>query len=122
MLNEEHVASLCWDFRKFYETMSHSRLRSQAVKFGFPLPVVDAAIGAYRMARILTYEGQASEEHFPAQGIVAGDSLSDVLVKLYYLEAFDDFVALHPGIELDVYFDDIQLAQKLVFSQTTSNF
>jgi len=41
---------------------------------------------------------------------VAGDSLSDTLVKLYYFEPLRDFAACHCTTELDVYFDDIQLA------------
>ena len=45
------------------------------------------------MARIITYDGLASDEPFPDRGIVAGDSLSDVLVKLYYIDAMDEIVA-----------------------------
>ena len=104
-----HVASLCWDLRTFYESMSHTRLREQALLHDFPVALADVAINAYKMARLLTYEGQASDELFPAHGIVAGDSLSDALVKLYYLQVFDDFVAKNKDVELDVYFDDIQL-------------
>ena len=76
------AAALCWDLRKFYETMSHERLREQAVKLGFPLAIVDVALAAYKMARKITFEGQIAEEAYPGCGIVAGDSLSDVLVKL----------------------------------------
>ena len=61
------------------------------------------------MARIVTCDGEAADQVYPGRGIVAGDSLSDVLIKLYYVRAVDDFAAMHPGIGFQVYFDDIQL-------------
>ena len=80
------------------------------MKFGFPLAIVDAALNAYKMERVITYEGLAATGLFPTGGIVAGDSLSDVLVKLYYLDAFDTLLQEHPDVDLQVCFDDIQLA------------
>ena len=47
------------------------------------LTIVDVALNAYNMARVVTYGGQASGDLFPTRGIVAGDSLGDVLVKLW---------------------------------------
>ena len=109
---KEFTATLCWDLRKFYETMDHDRLRSQAARHGSPQTLVNVALNAYRMARIVTYEDQAAMEAFPDRGIVAGDSLSDVLVKLYYLEPFCTFAAIHGNVDLHVFFDDIQLAAR----------
>jgi len=108
----EHVASLCWDLRKFYETMDHDRMLCQARKHHFPSALVEVALNAYKMERTVTYQGIAAEGVFPSQGIVAGDSLSDVLVKLYYWEPLSKFAAVHDKIELEVYFDDIQLAAR----------
>ena len=106
------VASLCWDLRKFYENVSHSKLKEQALKWGFPPALVSVAINAYKMARVVTYDGCASEEVFPTQGIVAGDSLSDVLVKIYYIEALDKVAKANAEVDLEVYFDDIQVAAR----------
>jgi len=108
----DEVAALCWDLRKFYETVSWARLREQAVKHGFPLTLVDITINAYRMARVVTYEGRPAADVYPSRGIVAGDSLSDVLVKLYYLETLDEFAVANPSVGLEVYFDDLQISAR----------
>ena len=107
---KQHVASLCWDFRKFYETVSHERMIQQAEKHGYPLALAKVAVNAYKMERSVTYQTHAAEGVYPSRGIVAGDSLSDTLVKLYYFEPLCGFAARHRSTELDVYFDDIQLA------------
>ena len=106
------MASLCWDLRKFYENISHQQLKERAAEHGFPLALVSVAVNAYKMARVVTYDGRAADEVFPSKGIVAGDSLSDVLVKLYYLKELDDFAEANPEVELDVYFDDVQVAAR----------
>ena len=59
-----NIATLSWDLRKFYEHVSHRKLRERAVRHGFPLALVDVAINAYKMARIITYDGLASDELF----------------------------------------------------------
>ena len=87
--------------------MHHRRLKQCATDLGFPAALIDTALSTHRVARILTYDGQAAPELFPSNGIVAGGSLSDVLIKLYYVQDFDRFVKRHPQAELDVYFDDI---------------
>ena len=74
-----NIATLSWDLRKFYEHVSHNKLRDRAVRHGFPLALVDVAINAYKMARILTYDGLAAEELFPDRGIVAGIRLATSL-------------------------------------------
>jgi len=106
------VATLGWDLRKFYEMMSHDRLRAQAAKYNFPMQLVEMAISAYCMGRVITYDGLATGELFPTRGIVAGDSLSDILIKLYYLEAFDQLTDEFKQIDLQVYFDDMQLTME----------
>jgi len=74
--------------------------------------MVNVALNAYKMARIVTYEDQAAAEAYPDKGIVAGDSLSDILVKLYYLEPFCTFAAIHKDVDMHVFFDDIQVAAR----------
>jgi len=105
----EHVAALAWDMRKFYEMISHAKLRQRAADLGFSTAIVDVAVNAYRMARVVTYEGLPASELFPLRGIVAGDSLSDILVKIYYLQVLDEVVDRNRAAHLDVYFDDLQL-------------
>ena len=105
----EHVAALAWGMRKFYETIDHAKLRARAIAQGFPAALIDVALNACRMARTLTYEGLPADDLFPLRGIVAGDSLSDVLVKLYYIEALDSVVPRNKAAQLDVYFDDLQV-------------
>jgi len=104
-----NVATLSWDLRKFYEHVNHDKLRERAVRHNFPLALIDVAINAYRMARVVTYDGLAAEELYPDRGIVAGDSLSDVLVKLYYIDALDDICAKCTVSAIHVYFDDLQV-------------
>ena len=111
-INKEHAASLCWDLRKFYESMSHKRLLTMADKYDFPRALVSLVARAYQMARVVTYDSQASGKLYPSRGIVAGDSMSDALVKLYYIHEFDRFVQDYPGIDLAVYYDDIQLSTR----------
>ena len=92
--------------------MSHDRLIKLAAKHNFPQALVSVAVNAYKMARTVTYDGQAADDLFPVKGIIAGDSLSDCLVKLYYLDVFDEFTLNNPDAELEVYFDDIQIAAR----------
>jgi len=108
----QHAVSLCWDLRKFYETLSHSRLVNMAKKYEFPLPMLMVALNAYKMSRVVTFEGQASAGVYPTKGIIAGDSMSDALVKLFYIQAFDTFVEDHPNIDFNVYYDDLQIAAR----------
>ena len=62
--------------------MSHERMVEQAAKHGYPLALAKVAVNAYRMERAETYQSHAAAV-YPSRGIVAGDSLSDALVKLY---------------------------------------
>ena len=73
--------------------------------------LVNVAINAYKMARVVTYDGQAADDVYPSKGIVAGDSLIDMVINLFYLEAFDQFTKDHPDVGLEVFFDDIQVQQ-----------
>ena len=61
----EHVAALAWGMRKFYETINHDKLREMAVTHNFPRAVIDLALNAYRMERVVTYEGRPSNTLFP---------------------------------------------------------
>jgi len=83
-----------------------------AKKYEFPLPLLMVALNAYKMSRVVTFEGQASDGVYPTKGIIAGDSVSDALVKLYYIQAFDTFVEDHPDIDFNVYYDDLQVAAR----------
>jgi len=107
-----HAATLGWDLRKFYEMIVHDKLRAQAKRYGFQMQIVEMAISAYCMGRIITYDGLASGELFPTRGIVAGDSLSDILIELYYLEVFDQQAAEFGDVDLQVCFDDTQLSME----------
>jgi len=107
-LDHRNIATLSWDLRKFYERVSHCKLRERAERHGFPLALIDVAINAYKMARIITYDGLAADELFPDCGIVAGDSLSDALVKVYYLDVFDEVTTECTDAAIQVYFDDLQ--------------
>ena len=40
------------------------------------------------------------------------DSLSDVIVKLYYMEPLRIFQAMHPEVDLQVFFDDMQMTAR----------
>ena len=75
------------------EVRASSRAGGQV---GFNTTILEVAISAYQMGRVLTYEGQAVNPLYAANGIIAGDSLSDALVKLYYLDVFDRLAGEHP--------------------------
>jgi len=119
---EVHVATLGWDMRKFYEMIVHDKLRAQAKKYNFPMQIIEMAISAYCMGRVITYDGLASGELYPTRGIVAGDSLSDILIKLYYTEAFDQHAAEYGDVDLQVYFDDMQLSMEAKASVIETRF
>jgi len=104
------TASICWDMRKFYERMSFDRLVQQAAKYDFDPTILNVALNAYRMGRVLTYNGQAVNPMYASHGIIAGDSLSDSLVKLYYIDIFKRLEQEHPLVTFDVYIDDIQIS------------
>ena len=38
--------------------------------------------------------------------------MSDVIVKLYYMEPLRIFQAMHPGVDLQVFFDDMQMTAR----------
>jgi len=118
--NGTHIAALGWDLRKFYESLDHGRLRAQAELLGFPLSIIDVAINAYKMKRIVTYEDLPGPGVYPTQGIIAGDSLSDILIKLYYVSALDELVQ-DLGADLEVYFDDLQLIMRGSFGDILNN-
>jgi len=104
----DNVATLSWDLRKFYERVSHAKLRQRAIEHHFPLAIVDCAINAYKMARVITYDGLAGDDLYPNCGTIAGDSLSDCLIKLYYLDVFDQTAEICTVADIRVYFDDLQ--------------
>ena len=102
-----HTASVGMDARKFYESMSREELARQSVKHDNDPTILPVALEAYRMGRTVTYNGQAAPSLYASHGIIAGDSLSDALVKLYYLDSLDNFQDRHPLAKIDVFVDDI---------------
>ena len=46
----------------------------------------------------------------PNRGVLPGSAWACTLVKVYYLTAFDNFVARNPKVLLDIFVDDIQTA------------
>ena len=49
-----------------------------------------------------------AEAVIPNRGMPPGCSWACILIKVYYLAAFDAFVCRHLRVDLDVYVDDLQ--------------
>ena len=64
--------SLFLDLSTFYETVSHSHLRANAIEVGFSLVVLNGAIQVYRGGRILQGDTQSSPPAYAQRGILAG--------------------------------------------------
>lgn len=48
-------------------------------------------VATCKMGRTITYNKHAAPTLYASHGIVAGDSVSDSIVKMYYIRAFDAF-------------------------------
>ena len=103
---KSEVAAVNQDMRKFYDSLNHSLLRQASDRHGFGQTLVDVAANAYAMARTVTYGGQAGDAVYATRGIIAGDSLSDALVKVYYLDLLDTFTENNPLIDAGVFVGD----------------
>jgi hypothetical protein len=101
----------CWagDLSKFYERIPLGQLIAAAKDLGFPAPMLRLALRIYKGARYIQYEKAYSSAVFAKNGIIAGCSLATTLVKVFMWRTLDAAWALHPGIKLKVYLDDILL-------------
>ena len=101
----------CWagDLSKFYERIPLAQLVAAAKDLGFPASMLRMALGIYKGARHIQYEKAFSSAVFARSGIIAGCSLATTLVKVFMWRTLDAAWALHPGIKLKVYLDDILL-------------
>ncbi len=99
------------DVQSFFECIGRERLAEEAAALGFPLPVLKAAFAGYSMARPITLQGRVPRELHPTSRVIAGCSIAMALTKVFYLRAFDGFVARAPsGVQLDAYVDDLTLS------------
>ncbi len=86
-------------------------MAEEAAALDFPLPVLKAALAAYAMPRMITLQGRVSRQIIPTQGVIAGCPIAMALTKVFYVRAFDKFMARAPkGVYLDAYVDDLTLS------------
>ena len=103
------AAACLQDVRSFYQMLDHQKLRTRAARSGFPTPLARLAVHLYTRRRRLSFKDRASGEAIqPDRGVVPGCCWAGTLAKVYCLEPMDGVCARNPGIELDVYVDDIQ--------------
>ena len=104
------AAALLWDLGKFYESMRHGRLVSQAVRLDFPLRILRLNLQGYTHPRYVSMAGMVNDPCYPSQGVVAGCGAATTHVKLYYHEPFRLFGARWLQVGLDAYIDDMQVS------------
>ena len=104
------AAAILQDMENFYQMVCHDRLEEQAAAHGFPAPLLRLALHLYRGPRHLMLAKSIAEAVTPNRGVLPGCAWACTLVKVYYLTAFDNFVARNPKALLDVFVDDIQTA------------
>ena len=109
-LNKKFTASLLVDLASFYEHFNHEKLQERADRLGFPPKITRLALAGYRSARYIAQRGKTSHPLFANRGVVAGCGFATTWVKVYCVEAFDEFKRRHPLINIDAYIDDITLS------------
>ena len=108
-----NVGATLVDVSAFYESLDHNVLRAAAVKYDFPLAILEAALTLYTgVAWYVRHGPFSSKPRWATKGVVAGCSLATSLVKLYLLEMMDQLVVDFPRTELNVFIDDVGASTK----------
>ena len=104
------AASVLWDVTKFYESFDHRKLRGRARATGFPGPLMNVALNAYRAARFMTSGGMVAAALYAEHGVTAGCHFATTFVKVYTLPAFDRVAEINPLVRFDDYIDDFTIS------------
>ena len=104
------AAAVLQDMESFFQMIDHQKLLQQAKELGFPIQMIRLALHLYSGPRHLTLGKGVATPVTPNRGIPPGCVWACTLVKVYYLRAFDAFVARHQQVLLDVFVEDIQCA------------
>ena len=106
---KKHVVGGCWDLRAFYDNINHGLLQARTFTTEFPAPLVGLAMASFTAPRIIQMDGAVSEQIYPTKGVLAGHGFAGALTSAYYIPAMDVFAANHPGVQINIYVDDIAL-------------
>ena len=106
---KKHVVGGCWDLRSFYDNIDHGILQARGVTTEFPAPLIGLAMASFTAPRIIQMDGAVSHPIHPTKGILAGHGFAGALTSAYYIPCMDKFVLDHPGVQVDIYVDDIAL-------------
>ena len=101
-------AASLWDLASFFDTINLGLLYARAVRFDFPLVLLQMAVASYMAPRTVQVRGARAPEIYPTRGIMAGRTFAKALVHLYYMAPVDEFVRLNP-VCLKIYIDDITM-------------
>ena len=103
--------------RSFFEYIQHGKLRERGASKGFSKKLMKLALKAYRLPRSICKEGKLAAPLYPDRGVIAGCGFATTMVKIYGIEAFDQFVALWPSATLDTYIDDLTVTEVMNLRQ-----
>ena len=91
----------------FFENFDLDVLLRRALTIGVPRPLALFCTNVYRGQRILRMEGIYRVCGYAPKGLPAGDVLSFFWVCVYSMPGLDYILYSCPGIQLDVYMDDL---------------
>ena len=97
------------DLSKAYEHIRYAALRARAATFGFPLRLLRLLLALYAMDRVLVFDGAAAQPFRPQNGVAAGCSFADLMMRLMVLAAMDAVQEAWPSVLGAAVVDDMQL-------------
>jgi hypothetical protein len=106
----------------FYQMVNHQKLARCAQATGFPLPMLRLAVHFYRRPKHLLLGKNVAAPVIPNRGMPPGCSWACTLVKVCYINDFDEFIVRHPQVDLDVYVDDLIQSAKGTSEAVTTYF
>ena len=115
-----HAATVLWDLSKFFEYLSHSRLWDEGLRLRFPVALLRLSLSMFASKRILRAEGGFALVGRAIRGLPPGHAFADAMVQLYYVRAFAEYTVRHPRTDLNVYYDDLTLANEADEEQETA--
>ena len=101
------MVSVLLDMSNFYDRISLQKLCTRWLDSDYPKTHAALAMQLYLGGRILEAEGEASNQVWTQNGILAGDPQAPLAAKIYLYEALKAFHKKYPHLHTDLWIDDL---------------
>ena len=101
------VVSVLLDMSNFYDRIKLEALCNRWLDSNYPPTHAAFAMQLYLGGRILEAEGEASQQLWTENGILAGDPQAPLAAKVYLYNAMKSFHKKYPQLHTDLWIDDL---------------